>query len=475
MLASAVRTAAAVVCLLACVCACAGVSLASSTVAHVPTFPLDGPRFEGDRVVWAQGTRDGRGFVVRDASRVLGRFPPTPPRLDDGFSARIPLLAAGPGGVGLHVYNFERSRDPLEDSSAQTFVSTRGSDLQPSSGVCRSGAIFRRNIDVSGEAVAFRGQACSQFSVRGADGSVAVLPAEAGGPPRALDPRSPSLLRIAGRFAAWTEREDVILYDLQLREVVRRETGVLTGLGEPAELDLRADGALVLSGGGQVVVIAPGATPRALPLVAFRTARVAIWAGESLLLFEAPSQADPNGGFDGTLTVRTTDGAPRWTVASGVRMLPFRPSFDVSGDGTRVTWVQRTCRGSRIRVSHFGEPTQKATPTGSCDVRLALSPTYNGRSVRLKLASPACVGFAPCRPFVEIRTRDSVLVARGLAAFDGSTHLRPTRRGHRELRRATGRAFVITVSRFDGDTASLARSVDVDRATRRVTIRSRLR
>lgn len=409
----------------------ASAAVAGAEVRAVSSLPLDGPRFAGDRVVWAQGEADGRSFSVLEDGRQLGFFAALTVHAGSTTRGRAPFLAAGPAGVAVRAVNsvLTGRGDFTNESTSQSFVAAPGELLRPVSEPCEYQTGSQREVDVSATLVAYRAP-CSSYAFTRADGGDGVVVAS--------DPEAGQVVRTAGTYAVWNEGHDVVLYDLARREVVRREPNLFFS-GAEEEIDVREDGWVLVSSVNAVSTFGPGSEPvRTIP-ASGPGSRVAVWAQDGIAVLESDLPKLTQG-IVGTLNVRNLDGSLRWTVARRVYMQSGRRTFDVSDDGRRILFAQRTCTGARLHIATAGDPVVDAQPPPrACPARLARRPVLRGRYLTFTLAKPICGGFV-CRPSVGLRVcrarRCSGSVVTGAtAALSGRVKIRLPTAVSKRLRR----------------------------------------
>lgn len=398
----------------------ASAALGSDRVAQLRKVPLDGPRVYDVGLRWAEARDEATNFNVRGPNGFSVQPVPSLPGGGGYASVQYPLLGLGDSSTALGIFSQDPNLGRVDGASStlrsvrlsrpEDFNSSRECPTASPSAFGSQGERYSASTPDCRLEVRESGQTLSDF------GSF-------------IGAKSPSLPRVAGDFAAAVVEGAVVLRDLA---TATERTIALASVpaSRVTALDLRADGAVVavvstdpLVGGAlsSQIVIIPGmaGAPTRLPVRA-RRALHASWAGENLLVLDAPSESPYSG--VGILTIQTTTGQKLSTIASGVVLQPGRPLFDVNDAGTRVAWSRRTCAGAEIRVADIGAPPEAAQP-GRCRLRLASRPRLNKRTLTFRLAGSPCGSFARCeqtfligppgggRPFIAADTRPSPAVS----------------------------------------------------------------
>ncbi len=376
--------------------------LVLSTPAAGDTTPgrvVAGPVLSGDGAAWVEARRGGRLAVrsarAREAPRTVADLvPPRRPR-----RPRVELDVAGfvgsAAGTALAVRQVEvTARECCRYPAAQLLTGPPGGRLRESAR-CQPGTSghIPPVVVEAGDDAAIQVINCEELrriQLRSFDGE-----------PLAAPPSGDAvLIDAAGPYLAWSAAAgEVTVYDRARGVIAYTARG--DGLGELGAVGLAPDGRLaaayrVAAASRQryarawgLAVFAADRPPRPVGALRFpQPARVRL-AGERVAL----SSQDPVGA---TLSLVDLGREQAQPVA---RLL--RPAeFDLQGD--RLTWLDPTCGGPRIR--HVDAGAVRAVPsTAGCKVPLARRPVLDGRTLKVTIRCEV-FGTATCADYVVVAT-----------------------------------------------------------------------
>ena len=356
---------------------------AEGDVAASDFFPIFGPRLSGDTVLWTVPRRD-QGYVMK-RGRPSSRDARSIFTAKSQRNRRVALTWVA---------------SPQETLVQQALVDTTGDDLAGGLAI----DLGTSRLLPSGR---LEGLAPGEFPNIGnfdLDGNVGVFPGKESGSAVVRDfsqPSSPPVqienagfgLATAGRYAAWSVEEDIVVYDYTTMTELYRVTPPT-----PASPRLQADGKVAF-----LVRVPAG-----------RTSQLKLgWASPSEpFLHELP--VAPSSSYDfklrndavvferngGTLS-QTVQGDLGYVSLTGGEETILARSVETAGgtddlfdfDGEQVAWLDRTCFGARVRVAAVDELI--ARPRGSrgsrCRLRLIARPSLTRQGeLRLRVS---CRGF----------------------------------------------------------------------------------
>lgn len=407
-------------------------------------FPVEGPRLAGDDLVWVPPYRTDRFVVNRSPlsggpTRTIFESRATP-----DYGVVFNQLAASPTQVLV--------QQALPDAFDEREVVRIGNGGEVEF-VGKGCECSRRQLDLSGDVGIFNG-AAPGATIRdfGSPGSPSVDVAPVSGQ-----------MRVAGRYAAWEHDGDIVVYDRDARAEVYRLDDIWPKLEDDRDLDLQADGKVAfhfdeIRGTRELAQVAwaSPAEPFVHRLPVDDDGGYALRMNDDRIVF-----VRHDGGFvKGQRGRFTTFGelgvvgltGPAQILVRPVESEAFRDHFDF--DGTRVAWLDRTCRAAKLRSATLSDlmnrPRLRSKRHGRpCRLRL-LRPARRGWEPRGLVLPLDCAGFrADCTTTVTVlRTLrayriDGRRIRRGTVVTDGrgdtgrgeKTRVVLTRLGNRLVRR----------------------------------------
>lgn len=350
-------------------------SSSAATIDAGPFFPVEGPRLAGEELVWVPAYRTDRFEVKRGSLSGGSTRTIFESRATRDYGVVLNALVASPTQVLL--------QQALPDAFDEREVVRIGNDGQIEY-VGKGCECFRRQIDLSGDIGIFNGSAPGA-TIRdfGAVGSE----------PEIVEPVSGSM-RVAGRYAAWEHAGDIVVYDRETSSEAYRLEGIWPKYEDDRDLDVQSDGKVGFyfqdDVGGRRRSRLAWASP-AEPFVHRLPVRdegsYTIRMHGDRIVFVRDDGHKLKGG-QGRVTSFGELGqvgltGSHQTLVRPVESEPFEDHFDF--DGTRVAWLDRSCRAAKLRSATLQE--LMAAPR--------LRSKRHGRPCRLRLVRPAGRGSYP--------------------------------------------------------------------------------
>jgi hypothetical protein len=355
---------------------------------QAPLPNAGGPALAGERVVWAEKRADG-SVAVRSAS-TSGKHRKTLLRTPANGYLQFARLTASTSTLAVEVISGDDPNGPGPFLSSWRFRDVYAGPpegpLEPLATHCPldENPQLPQTIDVSGHNVVYGG--CDGVVVRNmTTGDATHVPANSRG------------LRIAGPYVAWVNgtsigpAPSIDVYDWRKQKLVyeipaSKVSQVL------ADLDLRSDGTLVLTGkqkaGKRRLDWASRESPKVHAIPVARSETYFVRFVGKRVAFERGSQ------FNGDVpraTLGLTDLKGNTTIlARGARSNWLERLFDF--DGKRVAWYAYACSGARLHVQSVDARVLVRESLSRCPLRYTRKPKVkNGRKVHLFLK---CYGYA---------------------------------------------------------------------------------
>lgn len=412
---------------------CAPALAAGGDIAASDYFPVFGPRLAGETVLWTVPRRD-QGYVMKRGSGSSGTRESVL-TMKSQRDRRVSLSwVASPQEI-LVQHALVDTRDDLGGDVLAIDLGTArvlpGGKLEP---LAPGRVEDIGSFDLDGSVGVFPGEPGTAVVRDFSQPSSAAVVIEGAG--RALD--------IAGRYVAWVDGEQIVVFDYVAMTELYRLTPPT-----PAVPSLQADGKVAF-----VFSVRAGRTseerlgwaspsePFVHELAVAPAPAYGLRLRDDVVVFER---------FDDLLS-ETTRGELGYVSLSGEAKILARSVVigDFDFDGRQVAWLDQTCGGARVRVAALSGLIARPRParTTPCPLRLAATPRLTRRGdLRLRVS---CVGFR--------RDCSAVGPRLGLARAHrvGDKRLR---RGTRLFakRRQTGRPFSTMTIKISRQTRRLLR------------------